>query len=190
MCGAFIHARYSALGYSHWRVHHHGKISYPKSYSEGKSLFSTTTREAVGWDEVSTGFGAGSITPLPWSLSKSLRPVSSAEWAHWPRAQAVEGWSLVSDYLDRWRDLLIVSIGERRYPNSGFLILEPRLFLSLSISFHPSFLSFLRLCIFPPLPSFPLPSSLALSSFLLSLPTSLPRTPFPFFQNYSSATVC
>ena len=34
----------------------------------------------------STDFGAGSITPSPWSLSKSLKPVSSAEWAHWPRA--------------------------------------------------------------------------------------------------------
>lgn len=119
---------------------------------------------------------------------QSLCPLQSELTYH--MHSAVEGWSLVSDYLDRWRDLLMVSIGERRYPDSGFLILEPRLFLSLSISFHPSFLSSLRLSIFPPLPSFPLPSSLSLSSFLLSLPTSLPRTPFPFFQNYSSATVC
>lgn len=157
-----------------------------KAIKRGKVCFLPQLGErAVGWDGVSTGFGAGSITPLPWSLSKSLKPVSSAEWAHWPRAlccrRLVPGVWL-------FRQVERFAHGFHWWETGSRLRLSDSRAQALSPTYYllPSLLSLL-----PPFLHLSSPPSLSPPSSSLSvfLPP-FPPTPFPFFQNYSSATMC
>ena len=126
----------------------------------------------MGWDGVRTGFGAGSITPSPWSLSKSLKPVSSAEWAHWPRAQCCP--RLVPGVW-LFRQVERFAHGFHWWEKVSRLRVSDSRAQALSLTFHllPSLLSFLP-------PFIHLSSPPFLSSFFFALSVFLPPLP-PYF---------